>query len=40
MSLTNKPLITIVGALSKQGRSAARSLLESGKFASGRCRAA
>ncbi|WBY09087.1 NmrA/HSCARG family protein [Sphingomonas sp. 7/4-4] len=27
-----KPLITIVGALSKQGRSAARSLLESGNY--------
>lgn len=32
MSPTNKPLITIVGALSKQGRSAVRSLLESGNY--------
>lgn len=32
MSPTNKPLITIVGALSKQGRSAARSLLKSGNY--------
>lgn len=32
MSPTNKPLITIVGALSKQGRSAARALLQSGSY--------
>lgn len=32
MSRIDKPLVTIVGALSKQGRSAARSLLESGKY--------
>jgi uncharacterized protein YbjT (DUF2867 family) len=34
MSVTsnNKPLITVVGALSKQGRSVAHSLLESGKY--------
>ncbi len=32
MSPTHKPLITIVGALSKQGRSATRSLLESGNY--------
>lgn len=32
MSPTRKPLITVVGALSKQGRSAARSLLESGNY--------
>lgn len=32
MSSTHKPLITIVGALSKQGRSATLSLLESGNY--------
>ena len=32
MSVNGKPLITIVGALSKQGRSAAHTLLESGRY--------
>ncbi len=32
MSETTKPLITIVGALSKQGRSAAHTLLHSGRY--------
>jgi uncharacterized protein YbjT (DUF2867 family) len=32
MSSNGKPLITIVGATSKQGRSAAHSLLESGRY--------
>ena len=32
MSQNSKPLITIVGALSKQGRSVANSLLDSGQF--------
>jgi nucleoside-diphosphate-sugar epimerase len=32
MSVNSKPLITVVGALSKQGRSAARTLLESGRY--------
>jgi len=32
MSVSSKPLITIVGALSKQGRSAAHTLLESGRY--------
>ncbi|HEX4029205.1 MAG TPA: NmrA/HSCARG family protein [Terracidiphilus sp.] len=32
MSSNSKPLITIVGALSKQGRSVANTLLESGQF--------
>jgi hypothetical protein len=32
MSQNGKPLITIVGALSKQGRSAARTLLQSGRY--------
>src|SRR6516165_8764068 len=32
MSLNNKPLITVVGALSKQGRSVAHTLLESGRY--------
>src|SRR5579863_1188163 len=32
MSVNSKPLITIVGALSKQGRSAAHTLLESGRY--------
>lgn len=31
-SSNNKPLITVAGALSKQGRSVAHSLLESGKY--------
>lgn len=33
MSQGNKPLITIVGALSKQARSAAHTLLQSGPIA-------
>src|SRR6266436_7504372 len=32
MSQNSKPLITIVGALSKQGRSAAHTLLQSGRY--------
>lgn len=32
MSSNGKPLITVVGALSKQGRSVAHSLLESGRY--------
>jgi uncharacterized protein YbjT (DUF2867 family) len=32
MSNDNKPLITVVGALSKQGRSAATTLLQSGRY--------
>jgi len=32
MSSNNKPLITVVGALSKQGRSVAHSLLQSGRY--------
>jgi len=32
MSVNSKPLIAIVGALSKQGRSAAHTLLESGRY--------
>jgi NmrA-like family len=32
MSENSKPLITIVGALSKQGRSTARTLLQSGRY--------
>src|SRR6202022_3714319 len=32
MSQNRKPLITIVGALSKQGRSAAHTLLQSGRY--------
>jgi hypothetical protein len=32
MSSNGKPLITIVGALSKQGRSAAHTLLQSGRY--------
>ena len=32
MSSSGKPLITIVGALSKQGRSAAHTLLQSGRY--------
>jgi uncharacterized protein YbjT (DUF2867 family) len=32
MSINGKPLITIVGALSKQGRSAAHTLLQSGRY--------
>jgi nucleoside-diphosphate-sugar epimerase len=32
MSVNSKPLITIVGALSKQGRSTAHALLESGRY--------
>jgi hypothetical protein len=32
VSQGNKPLITIVGALSKQGRSAAQTLLQSGRY--------
>jgi nucleoside-diphosphate-sugar epimerase len=32
MSQNSKPLITVVGALSKQGRSTARTLLESGRY--------
>jgi NmrA-like family len=32
MSSDSKPLITIVGALSKQGRSAAHTLLQSGRY--------
>src|ERR1700726_1200895 len=32
MSSNSKPLVTVVGALSKQGRSAAHSLLQSGRY--------
>jgi uncharacterized protein YbjT (DUF2867 family) len=32
MSQTGKPLITVVGALSKQGRSVAHALLQSGHY--------
>jgi hypothetical protein len=32
MSQNSKPLITIVGALSKQGRSGAHTLLQSGRY--------
>src|SRR5271163_983149 len=32
MSVNSKPLITVVGALSKQGRSIAHTLLESGRY--------
>ena len=32
MSQNNEPLITIVGALSKQGRSVAHTLLQSGRY--------
>lgn len=32
MPSSDKPLVTVVGALSKQGRSVARSLLESGRY--------
>jgi hypothetical protein len=32
MSQNSNPLITIVGALSKQGRSVARTLLHSGRY--------
>lgn len=32
MSLRDKPLVTVVGALSKQGRSVAYTLLESGRY--------
>jgi uncharacterized protein YbjT (DUF2867 family) len=32
MSSNNKPLVTVVGALSKQGRSVAHTLLESGRY--------
>ena len=32
MSVKNKPLITVVGALSKQGRSVVRTLLESKRY--------
>lgn len=32
MSNENKPLVTVVGATSKQGRSVARTLLESGRY--------
>src|SRR3954468_5624412 len=32
MSTESKPLITIVGALSKQGRSVANTLLQSGRY--------
>jgi len=32
MSSSRKPLITVVGAVSKQGRSVARSLLQSGRY--------
>src|ERR1700719_1254301 len=32
MAQNSKPLITVVGALSKQGRSAAHTLLESGRY--------
>ena len=32
MTYTNKPLITIVGVLGKQGRSVARTLLQSGRY--------
>src|SRR4051812_19113938 len=32
MSKESKPLITVVGALSKQGRSVANALLQSGKY--------
>jgi uncharacterized protein YbjT (DUF2867 family) len=32
MSQNNKPLITVVGALSKQGRSVAHTLLQSGRY--------
>jgi hypothetical protein len=32
MSSTSKPLVTVVGALSKQGRSVVHSLLESGRY--------
>jgi len=32
MSQNSKPLITIVGALSKQGRSVAHALLQSGHY--------